>query len=113
MSNAPPPQESLRKLLRRIFSSDTLNSTLTDWKWILGFSRLHWRSIALQTLLGLGVSALGLGSSLASKFLIDSILSLDHRQVIKMAALAIGCALLSLVIQSLTSRFSVKLGVTM
>ena len=113
MSNAPPPQESLRQSLRRMFSSETLKTTLTDWKWILGFSRLHWRSIALQTLLGLGASALGLVSSLAGKYLIDSILSLDHRQVMKMAALAILCALLTLVLQSLTSRFSVKLGVTM
>ena len=109
MPQNQPPTESIRLTIRNFFRSTTLQQTLSDWKWILSFSKKHWLAITVQTLLGLAVSALGLVSSLAGKYLIDSILAVDHRRVLGTVVLAVGCALVSLLVQSITARFGAKL----
>jgi ABC-type multidrug transport system fused ATPase/permease subunit len=86
---------------------------LRDWKWILTFSRDRWPRILLYTILGMASSALGLATGVAGKYLIDCIVAMDKQRLPLLATVMVCATVLSLVLQSLCSRFAARLGVTM
>ncbi len=100
-------------LLRQRLRDGTLKDVIRDWKWILSFTRGRWPSIIFYTLLGIGSSALGLVTGVAGKYVIDCIVALDKQRLPLLALLMVLSGFLSLGLQSLTSRFSARLGVDM
>jgi len=113
MPTETTPLESIRQMLRSLLSGGSLRSTLRDWRWILSFTRRHIPGVAMLTLFGLLSSALTLLSGIITKNLLDSIISLDLEQLLPMTGLMIASAALSVVFQSVSSRFSAKLSTTM
>ncbi|MCD8108960.1 MAG: hypothetical protein LUE14_02490 [Clostridiales bacterium] len=51
----------------------TFGEFLDDWKWIFAFSRRYARMIIFYTILGVCSSTLSLVSSVASKYMIDTL----------------------------------------
>ena len=113
MPTETTPLESIRQMLRSLLSGGSLRSTLRDWRWILSFTRRHIPGVVMLTLFGLLSSALTLLSGIITKNLLDSIISLDLEQLLPMTGLMIASAALSVVFQSVSSRFSAKLSTTM
>ncbi len=90
----------------------TFREILGDWKWIFSYSRRHWKAVALYTVLGIFSATLSLASGIAGKYAIDVITGFQTNRLISMIVLMVGTALASLVLESLISRLSVKLTVS-
>lgn len=101
------------KILRSKVRDGSLKEIIRDWKWILMFTRGHRAAITVQTLLGICVTSLGLATGIVSKYLIDCIVTLNQQQLLPLAILMVFSSVLGLVLQSITSRFSARLGVSM
>ena len=100
-------------MLRRHIQEGTLRHVVQDWKWILSFAKGYWGKIILYTLLGVLGSALSLGSAVVSKYLIDCIVAVDRSRLLPLAAMMVLCAVLGILLSSVTGRLSGRLGVDM
>ena len=113
MPTETTPLESIRQLLRGLLRDGSLKSTLQDWKWILSFTRSHWLGVVGLTLLGLFSSALTLCSGIITKKLLDSILTMNTDRLVPMAILMVLSAMLGVVFQSFSARYSARLSTAM
>ena len=113
MPTESTPLESIRQLLRSLLRDGSLKSTLLDWKWILSFTRSHWLGVVGLTLLGLFSSALTLCSGIITKKLLDSILTMNTDRLLPMALLMVLSAMLGVVFQSFSARYSARLSTAM
>ena len=104
--------QSLRYLLQRL-KDGTFGKLWRDWKWIWSFSRRHRFAILLFTLCGILSSALSLVSGVASKYLIDSMVSRDLQGLTTLIPILIASAVVSVAFRSLTMRLSARLSVDM
>ena len=100
-------------LLRRKAKEGTLKSVWRDWLWIWSFSRRRWGSVVLYTLFGILASGLSLVSGVLSKYMIDAIVSLDMSRLLPCCVAMVLSAVLGVGFQSMTSRFSAKLSISM
>lgn len=91
----------------------TLKTVWQDWLWIWSFSRKRWVSVVLYTLCGILSSAMGLVGGVLSKYLIDAIVSMNLSNLLWLCVLLLASAGLSVAFQSFTSRFAVRLSITM
>ena len=101
------------KILRRKAHDGSLKEIIQDWKWILTFTRGHRAAITVHTLLGICVTCLGLVTGIVGKYLIDCIITMNQERLVPLALLMVLSSMLGLVLQSFSSRFSARLGVTM
>ena len=101
------------RILRQRIKDGTLREIWQDWKWIWSFSRGRWVSILLYTLLGIASSGIALAAGIASKYLIDCIVSFDRERLLPLAGAMVLTGIASVVCRSLAARFSAKLGITM
>lgn len=91
----------------------TLKAVWQDWKWIWQFSRRHKGKVAAYTLCGIGASALGLVSGVISKYMIDAIIAMEPQRLLLYAGGVVLSMVLGVVLQSLVSRLSARLGIDM
>lgn len=111
--NTPPSGGQAARMLRDHIKNGTFRELCSDWKWILSFTRGHWKSIVLLTLFGLGSSALGLLGSVLSKLLIDSIMGKNLSLLLWLIPALILSTFVGVCANGLNSHFSAKLGITM
>ncbi len=81
-----------------------------EWKWLLRYVSKYKLQIALYVVIGLLSTAMGLGSSVASKYLIDSVISHNSDTIVKSAALAVGLAVTQIVVGAVVSRIATVVG---
>ena len=67
--------DALQKILNSK-SDGSLRQFLNDWKWIFEYSKKYKWAILIYTVLGIFSSTLGLGSAVATKYIIDIIVNL-------------------------------------
>ena len=108
----PSGAETLR-ILHKKAKDGTLQEVLADWKWIFSFSRGHWGGILLYTLLGIGGSCITLINAVISKYLIDSIVSLDKDRLLPLALAMVVITVVALGFRSVSARFAARLNVDM
>lgn len=101
------------RILRQRFLDGTLGEVFGDWKWIWSFTRGHRGAIVIYTLLGMLSSAIGLASGVASKYLIDCIVSLDTQRLPPLAAVVVITGAVAMAVRSLSARYSAKLNIAM
>jgi len=101
------------KILRTRFRDGTWRDILTDWKWIWSFSRGRSGMIILYTVFGLVSSGMALASGVVSKYLIDSIVSLDLSRLTPLIILLIAASVFNVAFHSLSNRFSARLNIAM
>ena len=99
--------------MRQKAKDGTLKGVWQDWKWIWSFSRRRWLSVTLYTLFGILSSGLALVAGVLGKYLIDAIIAMDLSRLSLYCLLTVISAVLSVAFQSMTSRFSAKLGIDM
>ncbi|MBP3441544.1 MAG: ABC transporter ATP-binding protein [Clostridia bacterium] len=87
-----------------------LRSLTKEWKWLLRYVSKYRLQIFLYVVIGVLSTAMGLGASVASKYLIDSVVTHNNDTIVKSACLAIGLALTQILISSATSRVASVVG---
>ena len=87
-------------------------SMATEWKWLLKYILNYKKEVFLYIVVGVFGIAMGLGSSVASKYLIDAVVSpsKDLNEIITSAAMVIGMAVTQIFINSATSRLTTVVG---
>lgn len=87
-------------------------SMTAEWKWLLKYILNYKKEVFLYIVVGVFGIAMGLGSSVASKYLIDAVVSTskDSEQIITSAAMVIGMAVTQILINSATSRITTIVG---
>ncbi len=81
----------------------TFGEILSDWKWILQYSKRYRRSVAVYAFFGILSTSLSLLSAVAGKYTIDIITGYQTSKLALVLAVMIGSAFLSLGLSSLTS----------
>lgn len=100
----------LQKIKQKI-KDGFLRDLITETRWIYGYAVRYTRGIVLYTLLGVLATVLGLGGSLASKYLIDAVVGQQNSLILIAAALYAGFGLSRLVLAAVTRSISAKLSV--
>lgn len=75
-----------------------------EWKWLLKYVSKYKFQIVFYVIIGLISTAMGLGASVASKYLIDSVVSHNNDTIIKSAVVAVTLGLTQILISALVSR---------
>jgi ABC-type multidrug transport system fused ATPase/permease subunit len=65
-----------------------------EWKWLLHYASRYRLQIIFYVIIGLLSTAMGIGSTVASKYLIDSVISKDSDTILTSAVLAVGLSVL-------------------
>lgn len=108
----PSGSQAVRQLRQRA-RDGSLKEVWQEWKWIWSFCRGHWGGVILYTLCGIASSGVALAASVASKYLIDCIVSLDRQRLLPLALGMMALTGLSLLFRSATSRYAARLNVRM
>lgn len=85
-------------------------SMVKEWKWLLRYVSRYRLQIFLYVAMGVSGTLMGIGSTVASKYLIDSVVSHDTDTIFKSAAVAVSFGLVQIFVNSLTSRVATVVG---
>lgn len=85
-------------------------SMAKEWKWLMRYVVRYRIEIILYIVIGVIGIAMGLGSSVASKYLIDSVVGKNNETIVTSAALVVGLAVSQIIINAGSSRISTKIG---
>ncbi len=94
-------KKNYKKILKEVF---------LEWKWLFGYMRKYWWSILIYLTIGIVAILMGLGSSVASKIMIDVVISHKRDMILKSAVLTIGLAVFQLIFDSISSAITVRVG---
>ena len=83
-----------------------LRSLAKEWKWLLRYISRYRFHIALYVVIGVLSTLMGLGASVASKYLIDSVVSHNTSTIVSSAAFAITLAVTQILINAVVSRIA-------
>ncbi|MBE6771502.1 MAG: ABC transporter ATP-binding protein [Ruminococcaceae bacterium] len=97
-------------MMRKVKYTKLFSEVFTEWKWLLRYVKKYLRSIALHIAIGILGIFMGLGTSVASKYLIDAVVSHNQETIVYSAVLAIGLAVSQIIINSVSSRIISKTG---
>lgn len=81
-----------------------------EWKWLLKYSKKYWPWVLLYIFVGLLGTAMGLGVSVASKNLIDAVVSRNGDTLAGSITLVIGLAVSQVIFTAVTSRITSLVG---
>ena len=81
-----------------------------EWKWLLRYVSKYRAQIFLYIVIGVTGTLTGLGVSVASKYLIDAVVSRNLERVFGSAAFAVGLALGQIVLNTAMSRVATVVG---
>lgn len=99
----------MKKLEKKV---SVFKSMAAEWKWLLKYILNYKKEVFLYIVVGVFGIAMGLGSSVASKYLIDAVVSpsKDLNEIITSASMVIGMAVMQIFINSATSRLTTVVG---
>lgn len=89
---------------------ELLRSLGNEWKWLLQYVSKYRMQIAFYVVIGLVSIAMGLGSTVASKYLIDSVVSHNSDTILQSAVIAITFAVTQRIISAVFSRLAGVVG---
>lgn len=81
-----------------------------EWRWLLRYASKYRLQISLYVIIGLVSTAMGLGVSVASKYLIDSVVSHNNDTILKSALVAVTLGLAQILIGAAVSRIAGVVG---
>ena len=85
-------------------------SMASEWKWLLRYVLRYRLEISFYVIAGIIGTVMGLASSVASKYLIDAVVSHSKDTIVFSAGLVIGLAVFQIVVSSVTSRIASAVG---
>lgn len=81
-----------------------------EWKWLLRYVSKYRLQIAFYVVIGLLSTAMGLGASVASKYLIDSVVSHNSDTILKSAVIAVALGVTQILVGAIVSRIAGVVG---
>lgn len=81
-----------------------------EWKWLLNYASRYKLQIVFYVLIGLLSTAMGLGASVASKYLIDSVVSHNTDTILKSAVAAVTLGVTQILVGAVVSRIAGVVG---
>lgn len=102
------------ELIRRIIDklrAGYLIEMYAEAKWMYGYARRFWRGILFYILAGVFQTAMSLGGSVASKYVLDAVTERDAGRIGIFAALVVGMALGNILANAVISRISARINV--
>lgn len=81
-----------------------------EWKWLLRFVSRYKFQIFLYVVIGVSATLMGLGVSVASKFLIDSVVSHERETIVRSAAIAVSLGITQILVNAAMSRVTTVIG---
>lgn len=100
----------IKKIIRKI-KEGMLQEMWEETKWMYQYAKRYKAAILLYIILGVVATAMGLGGSVASKYLIDAVTGVDKRNIGYIVFLIIAMAVLGVVIKAVSSRITAKISV--
>ncbi len=94
-------KEKQKKILTDLFK---------EWKWLFKYIRKYWWGVAAYTIIGIVATLMGLGASVASKYLIDAVVTRAESKLLPAVAMVIGLAVMQVVFQSVSSVVTSRIG---
>ena len=85
-------------------------SMAREWKWLFRYALKYRYQIILYMVIGVLSIAMGLGTSVVSKFLIDAVVERNAAAILRSGAIVISVGLLQIVVSKLTTRISSVVG---
>lgn len=89
---------------------ELIKSLGKEWKWLLKFISKYRAQIIFYVIIGLLSTAMGLGVNVATKYLIDSVISHNNETILRSAVLAISLGITQLITGAVISRISAIVG---
>ena len=89
---------------------ELFRSLKKEWKWLLKYISKYRLQIVFYVIIGLLSTALGLGASIASKYLIDSVISHNTDTIVKSAVIAVLFAVTQILVGAAVSRLAAVVG---
>ncbi len=97
--------------MKKVSEYKTLFGSLkSEWKWLLRLMSRYRLEIVIYTIIGVVGIAMGLGASVASKFLIDAVITHNNETIVSAAALVVGLGVFQIVINAVSSFISSRVG---
>ena len=81
-----------------------------EWKWLMHYATRYRLQIIFYVIIGLLSTAMGLGSNVASKYLIDSVISHNSDTIVKSAVTAVVLGILQIAVGAIVSRVAGVVG---
>ena len=81
-----------------------------EWKWLLSYASRYKLQIVFYVIIGLLSTAMGLGASVASKYLIDSVVSHNNDTIFKSAVIAVTLGVTQILVGAIVSRIAGVVG---
>ncbi len=81
-----------------------------EWKWLLHYVSKYRLQIVLYVVIGLVSTAMGLGANVASKYLIDSVVSHNNDTILRSAVFAVALSVTQILVGALISRIATVVG---
>ena len=91
------------------FNKRLLSVMLAEWKWIGGYIYRYKITVAVYIVLGLVASGISVVTAVASKYLIDAVLTKDSPVLIRSAAAVASMMICQILFQALSSRVTAVL----
>lgn len=98
----------IQKLIRRV-REGRLQELLAQWMWMARYIRRYWLMIGGYTLLNMTGSALGLGTTMVSRTLVDSVTGHNSGMIGIAAAAYVGVGVGQIFISAIRSRIALKI----
>lgn len=99
---------TIRHYIKRI-REGRLEELLQQWLWMGSYMKRHWFLVSSYTLLGASGSFLGLGTSLVSRDLVDSVTGQTAMQILAAAFSYVGVGVLQLFVTAVRTRLSLRI----
>lgn len=97
--------------LREKIGSGRFQGLMHECLWVWQYIRRYRGAVAVHVLLGVLGIAMSLGSSVASKYLIDAVIGYDSGSIGMAAAMMVGMRLGNIVMKSVSTRVSARISI--
>ena len=87
-----------------------ISDLFREFKWLAKYMRKYWWNITIYVAIGVVAILMGLGSSVASKFMIDVVVGHKKDLVLEIAAITVSLAVFQLVFNAISSAVTVRVG---
>ena len=95
--------------MKRKIDKKLLKTIVREWKWTLGYIRRYKLTIFIYILLGITGSVIAVGGTVASKYLIDAVITKDRDVLFRAAAAVVSTLIGQILFQALAARITAVL----
>lgn len=88
----------------------TLHSMKNEWRWLMKYIKKYSLFVVIYIVIGLLSTVMALGVSVASKYLIDTVVSHSSEKIVFFVCLVVFLEISKILFQSLTSWITAKVG---